>query len=256
VEFVAGGPPTSTEIEVSVLVAGKGETIVLHLGDNHWGIIDCCRLPTTNDAVPLAYLSQLGVDPSAVEFIFATHWHDDHIDGLAEVLGTCGNAEFGCSQAHTAPAFEALVLEYPKVLKSAPIQEMRRCFELIEARPPVGPVRHTPTRIVDRSIVWERDDKVVAVRALAPTPQAIARAEQDIATKLLPAAKKRLSLGKNTPNRASIVVNVEIPNDAVLCGGDLEESGSRGSGWSAVIARIGASHQKGLRLQGAAPWFG
>ena len=215
----------------------------MHLGHGAWGVIDSCRYPQTNEPVPLVYLTRLGIDPQQVRFIFASHWHDDHIQGLAETLEACSDAEFGCSAAYTGPQFEALVLEYPKSIKSAPIQEMRRCFELIEKKPPEGPVHHTPTRIVERSRVWASDDSAVVVVALAPTAQAIARAENDIVTQLLPRAKKRRAFGRLTPNQGSIVVAIELAADSVLLGGDLEEARSGGSGWSAIVAHLGGSYR-------------
>ena len=243
-DFVADGPPNDDEFEVSVFGPGAGEAIVIHLGGGAWGVVDSCRHPPTNEPAPLAYLERLGVDTGCVRFVFASHWHDDHIQGLADTLESCADADFGCSQAYTGPEFEALVLEFPKSMKSAPIQEMRRCFELIENRPPIGPVHHTPTRIVERSRVWVSNDGGLSVRALAPTSQAIAHAESDIVSRLLPLAKKRLSFGRFTPNRGSIVVVTELPGDSVLLGGDLEEAGSRGTGWSALIARLQPGHQR------------
>ncbi len=241
-EFLAG-PPSADQFELSLFGPGKGESLVVHLGQGQWGIIDSCRHPVTNDPVPLTYLDHIGVSTDNVKFIFASHWNDDHTAGLAETLEACPVAEFGCSAAYTGSEFEALAFEYPDEIKSAPIQEMRRCIEFVEAKPAIGPVRQTHTRIAERSIVWEAEDNSIAVKALAPTQQAIARAESDIAGRLLPAATKRLTLGRHTPNRGSVVLAIEIPGDSVLLGGDLEEAGSGGSGWSAVVARLLPGHR-------------
>jgi glyoxylase-like metal-dependent hydrolase (beta-lactamase superfamily II) len=124
VDFVADSLPGADEFEVSVFGPGTGESIVLHLGGGAWAIVDSCRYPPTNDPAPLAYLEQIGVSTSQVEFVFASHWHDDHVQGLAETLEACPRAEFGCSGAYTGHQFEALTLEYPRSIKSAPIQEM------------------------------------------------------------------------------------------------------------------------------------
>ena len=48
----------------------------------------------------LEYLQRIGHNPaSSVRLIVATHWHDDHIRGLAEVVRTCAAADFYCSSA-------------------------------------------------------------------------------------------------------------------------------------------------------------
>ena len=46
----------------------------------------------------LDYLENIGADPCrAVAMIVATHWHDDHIRGLAQMLHVCSNASFCCA---------------------------------------------------------------------------------------------------------------------------------------------------------------
>lgn len=234
---LAGAPPGAHQLEISVFGPGRGEAIVLHLGDDNWGIIDSCLETPGGAPAALAYLDGIGVGRDRVRFVFATHWHDDHVLGLAETLESCPTAEFGCSAAYTAAEFEALTSEFPTNLR-APLQEMRRCFSLIEARPPAGPVHHTPLRIVGRSTVWSSDNGEVTLTALAPTPQAIARAQDSIANFLLPLAKKRMTGGAMTPNHGSVVISLHTPGQAVLLGGDLEETGSGGAGWSSVILQL------------------
>lgn len=236
--FLAGARPGTQELEISLFGPGKGEAIAIHLGRGEWGIIDSCRESPGGRPAVLAYFDGMGVGTDQVRFVFATHWHDDHIQGLGETLASCANAEFGCSGAYTAGEFEALINEYPTNLRSAPIREMLKCFELVENRPPRGPVHHTPTRIVDRATVWSSETGDVTITALAPTPQAIARSQDDIAKTLIPLAKKRMTGGAMTPNHGSVVVAVNTVGQSVLLGGDLEEARSGGSGWSAVMTRL------------------
>ena len=65
--------PRPDEIEVSLLGPGYGESVVVHLGDGEWMVVDSC---TGRDGEPAAlkYLDRIGVDPgSAVRMIVATH---------------------------------------------------------------------------------------------------------------------------------------------------------------------------------------
>ena len=79
-------PPGSHEIEVSVFGPGFGESIVVHLGSGRWMIVDSCLARSTKEPAALDYLQEIGVDVSAnVRFVVSTHWHDDHIRGLAKV---------------------------------------------------------------------------------------------------------------------------------------------------------------------------
>ena len=48
----------------------------------------------------LWYFDGRGVDPArAVRLIVASHWHDDHIRGLGELVSRCPEADFGCANA-------------------------------------------------------------------------------------------------------------------------------------------------------------
>lgn len=91
--------PLEDEVEVTLLGPGYGESIVVHVGEGSWIIVDSC----INDAgkpQALDYLLGMGIDPAkAVELVVATHWHDDHIRGMNELVGACREAEFCCAGA-------------------------------------------------------------------------------------------------------------------------------------------------------------
>ncbi|MGI9185452.1 MAG: hypothetical protein ACR2GZ_10925 [Solirubrobacteraceae bacterium] len=215
---------------------GRGESLVIHLGAGAWGVVDVCRDPSTNDPVPLSYLDQIAVDPSHVVFLLATHWHDDHIDGLAETLTACRHADFAISAAYTGNEFRAVTLE-AQSLDASRVEEMIKCFELLEGRPRHHGVKATANRVLEDKRIWWNDDETVDLTAIAPTNLALDRANQDIAAKLLPIVRRRRALGRITPNQASIAAILRTPAGCVLLGGDVEERNAGDSGWSAIVAR-------------------
>jgi len=74
--------PDAQQVEVTLLGPGYGESAAIHMGNNHWAVIDSCIDSNTGQPAAIAYLENMGVDPaSAVDLIMATHWHDDHISG-------------------------------------------------------------------------------------------------------------------------------------------------------------------------------
>lgn len=76
-------PPASQEMEVSIFGPGFGECVVLHFGNNDWGVVDSCLHPASRLPTALHYLEALKVDVSqSVRFVTATHWHDDHMHGI------------------------------------------------------------------------------------------------------------------------------------------------------------------------------
>ena len=91
--------PEHSEIEVSLFGPGYGESVVLHLGENLWLIVDSCLDPLTGDPAPLTYLHHLHIDlATAVRWVVATHWHDDHIRGLGRIMHVCESAELCAPQ--------------------------------------------------------------------------------------------------------------------------------------------------------------
>ena len=101
-------PPAVSELEISILGGGKsyGESLVLHLGNNEWGIIDNCNNQKTKKALALEYLDKLNVPYKSVVFIICTHWHQDHITRITSLYEKCHNAEFYISDALNCKEFE------------------------------------------------------------------------------------------------------------------------------------------------------
>lgn len=74
---------------------GYGECVVVHVGENQWLIVDSCRNPRTGNPIASDYLESLGLEFSAVvRLIVATHWHDDHMEGLADLVSKASAVQF------------------------------------------------------------------------------------------------------------------------------------------------------------------
>lgn len=87
--------PHSDELEITTLGPGPSsrESIVVHLKNGEWIIIDSCKFG--GKVLPLEYLHCLGVNcKEQVKTVICTHWHRDHIQGLPEILNECENARF------------------------------------------------------------------------------------------------------------------------------------------------------------------
>ena len=96
---------------MSFFGTGRGECIVVHLGQGDWLIVDSCLNRQTGRPVALEYLSSLGVDyRERIRMVVATHWHDDHIRGLSQVVREAEDSEFVCSAALRRSEFIKFVL--------------------------------------------------------------------------------------------------------------------------------------------------
>src|SRR3954452_16799293 len=84
--------PEANELEISMFSRGYGESIVIHVGNGQWIVVDSL---ITKDRIPVAldYLSSIGDEPPiSVCAILLTHWHDDHVKGAGEIVRSCRQA--------------------------------------------------------------------------------------------------------------------------------------------------------------------
>ena len=235
--------PVSTEIEISLFGPGYGESVVLHLGENSWFIVDSCIDPTTGDPAPLTYLRQIQIDPAtSVQQVIATHWHDDHIRGLGRIFDTCASAEFVCSAALRDAEFRTLVMAYGEraMMTSPGVQEFYQVIQVLRARSqhrhPCPPVFATTGRCL-----WQRAISIADVQypctvyALSPSDVSILLAHRHLATLLPQENATKLRVPTLTPNHAAVVLWINIGEAFILLGSDLEEIGAPGTGWSAIL---------------------
>ena len=136
-------PPSLTELELTVFGPGTGECIVLHLGNNDWMVIDSCCPPSSDEPAALDYFGRIGVDPRArVRCILATHWHDDHIQGLAKIVDHCADARFAMSGALSGQEFFRIVLEVDALNKlvkdTSSASELADILESLKTRSDAG----------------------------------------------------------------------------------------------------------------------
>ena len=222
--------PLSNEIEISIFGNSYGECIVVHLCDGEWIIVDSFRDPYTKRPIALEYLKSIKVDCAKnVKAIVATHWHDDHVCGLSDVINECKNALFICSEAAGKNEFLELVGSDVDLNESRPgIQELSNILETLKTR------KATFMRAVENKILLNTDR--YQVYSLSPSDHAISLAHREILA-LLPADKQpRKPIAHMDPNHTGIVVLISVSGQNILLGADLAESGDIRIGWSRIVA--------------------
>jgi hypothetical protein len=238
--------PLADEVEVSVFGPGKGESLVCHLGSGRWMVIDSCIDRDTSQPVALDYLEALRVDAGTqLEIVAATHWHDDHIRGLADVVAAATNSTFHFSMALQTHNFLTLV----KAIGTRPMMEkpgaleFARIIGLLEQRVQAEGREHAPQPAVAHTLLWrpssngaDRWTGASRVEALSPSPRSVQLGLEEIG-QLLPeayAVKRRVTAV--SPNHTSLVTLAVLGDAVALLGGDLQETGASVHGWSEIIS--------------------
>jgi Metallo-beta-lactamase superfamily len=227
-------PPSPTEVEVSIFGPGHGEAVAAHLGAGQWMLVDSC-LDAEGEPAALSYLDSIGVAPEQVVLIVCTHWHDDHIGGLARTAEACTEADFAYSGALRGGEFFALVKAYAErsQMKGRGVAEFAQIARLWTDRGD-----RVPRVAVESRRLWHRaDDGMpgVSVEALSPCDAQIQRSQEALASLFPhPNTDKRAVIASD-PNHASVVLSVTVGEVGILLGADLEETGNPATGWSALL---------------------
>ena len=227
-----GRPPALDEIEVTIFGPGYGEAIAVHLGNGIWLLVDSCVNPESKMPASEEYLDSIGVNESQVETIVASHWHDDHVRGISNLAAKYANAEFVISAVFNDKEATAFVSAYGGATSSSLTGGAKELFSTIKLRDKVSFALH-------KSIVMEKHG--VRVTALSPMHGAFAQSLSNIGKYL---AKKGDSINHApalSPNLEAVVLHIDLEDDAILLGSDLEEHTNYG--WSAVIS----DHWSGAR---------
>ena len=238
-----GTPPEADQIEISLFGPGFGECCLAHLGSGHWIAVDSCIHSDSGEPAALYYLQQIGVNPAdGIRLIIATHWHDDHIRGIARVFAACPDANFCGASALTRAEFLATVLPYEQRSTVASGPGVREIFDVFEVlKRPNGTYRAltkaAPNKLVLTLPAQDlKHARGVRVTTLSPSDLQFEKFLAEI-TQLMPAVREtRRRATSQNPNHLSVVTLIEVGEVAILLGGDLEETGDPETGWSVIVA--------------------
>jgi beta-lactamase superfamily II metal-dependent hydrolase len=223
--------PRADEAEFTAFGPGYGECLVIHLGENEWAVVDSCISPDGRHPA-LDYLVAMGVEvASAVKLVVATHWHDDHVRGMARLMAACTGARFVCSVAlrddELLHGIKALRREqFPSARITSGVEEMMRTIS--QLRP------GTATWAIEGGLLYQRHtDPACRVVALSPSHQVQDLALQQIRGLVLDDPARRVP--RPDRNLGAVALWVEVGDLRMLLGADLQETASAHRGWTTVV---------------------
>jgi Metallo-beta-lactamase superfamily len=232
--------PGNDEIEVSIFGPGYGETVIVHLGLGDWLIVDSCLDKSTNRPASVNYLHKIGVDPSsAVKILLASHWHDDHVGGLASVFEECQGAQFFCSVSLKSKEFLTLVRSVGTRSIDRGVQEFAKIVTLLRDRASSrrGDAQG-PQWAMENSRLWRRDDGNFSAEifALSPSSASMTLSFHEVSQLVPGVSQQKRRLVAMSPNQAAVVLWLGLGNQSIILGSDLEEEASDSTrGWSVIV---------------------
>ena len=220
-----GAPPKEDEFELTLFGPGYGESIVLHIGGGAWAIVDSC-IDGNGKPTALAYLEHLGLDPAeSVALVVATHWHDDHIRGMAELLGACGKADFCCAGALCRREFLSVVgaMESRRISAAGSgVREIHDVFTRLKT------TASKPKFALANRLVFKRGE--CEIRSLSPDDAAFEKFLSSIGHLVPAEGRTKTRVPGLSPNEIAVALWIGIGDFAVLLGSDLEKPG-----WLSVL---------------------
>ena len=191
----------------------------MHVGDGAWILVDSCG--SSDAPAALDYLRAIGVDPSqAVAMIVATHWHDDHIRGLARMVQVCEKASFCCASVLCDEEFLTIIraLEGRHYAScGSGVSEIHGVISVL------AKISSTPTFAIANRDIFAKG--ICRIRALSPDDQTFLRFMRALGRLIPEAGQAETRIPSLSPNAASVVLRVEVSDVAVLLGSDLEKGG-------------------------------
>lgn len=223
-----GASPAADEAEIVLFGPGYGEAICVHVGNRQWLVVDSCINSDCNLPASLHYLNELGVHPSEVKAVVASHWHDDHVCGLATLSAAYPDAEFFLSSVFDTVEAKAFLAAYGGEI-APQARGARELYRIASKREKIIFTQHRV--LVLEAVVGGR---TVRALALSPGPAAQAQALAHFASHLPESTGKAIMYAPELrPNLEAIVLHIDFGEDAVLLGSDLENSGNMG--WAEIV---------------------
>ena len=229
-----GVAPSEDEVEITLLGPGYGESIVVHIGHGRWIVVDSC-INDAGEPQALEYLQAIGVEPeNAVSLIVATHWHDDHIRGMAKLVDVCETADFCCAAALRQEEFLAAIHAQngrSQFAGSSGVREMHTVFSNLRER------ATRPTfALADRRFFR---DETCEIWSLSPSDGEFVRFLESIGTLFPREGETKKRVRDVSPNHVAVVLWIQVKDIIVLLGADLETQG-----WVRIIESQGRPQER------------
>ena len=197
-------------------------------------LVDSCLNPETKESAALSYLRGIGVEVREnVCLVLVTHWDDDHIQGIAEVVDQCDRATVACSMALDRQDIAQFVIEQRRAQGGlgSGLDELRTILETCRS---TGRLLWANATL---PLHPRAAGGTATVVALSPSNDAVSRSIESLIERAagMPIAVPRRYRAPEGPNGASVAATIQAGFSSILLGADLENSANPQTGWDAVL---------------------
>lgn len=238
--------PKDEETEITLIGTGGGygECVVIKIGKKDWIVVDSCFDPVSKKNLAVEYLERIGVDiENDVRIVLCTHWHDDHILGMSQLLDLSKNATFVMAKVNDRTKFLRLInLDYLKLDKSSnsTTTEFHKCLEILEKRQ-IPPVSAISDRLIHKSFF---NAQVFEIFTLSPSDLTIQEFDSEISTLITQFGGSNKQIIVNSPNDKSVALYLKIGHERILLGSDLEVGNNPEKGWLHILSSSNSIDKK------------
>lgn len=244
--FVGMPPPAPGCLTLYGLGPGFGESLVLHMPDGLWMVIDGCTRDGIN--LPLALLDAF--DQRDIDLLVVTHPDEDHIRGLDEILHqktvhTVWRYPFGSMVRD----FLALQLNRSSLTPDHRLEALFRLHDAFHRAARAGQVEiHSGG--VD-ALCWNGRDAEYEVVSIAPTTYDAQRMRNQFdrlmslhrhgiePTERMLAFLRGERTWSDRPNAVSLGLSIRWGGMSLVLGGDVENGTDNAmSGWKGIVRRL------------------
>jgi hypothetical protein len=220
-------PPGIHDIELSVFGRGFGECLVITCGLNEYIVVDSFINNETGNPIALDYLDAIGLSSNVIKQVILTHWHQDHIMGISEVIKNA---------SPDAKLVISPIIKKEKFLEYMTIGIAEKSASTLEFGKVINFMENNTKRIIMPSpnkVVFPYRANGVEVCTLSPNDNDLF---EYINALVMPDETRKTSYSFPESNHLSIVMLIKFGTDGVLLGSDLENTNNGNSGWKGLVA--------------------
>ena len=225
-------PDKEQVLELHVFGTGQGESILLRLPGDRWGVVDYYASTQSDSASSpaLDYLESRAV--RELEFVCLTHPHSDHFRGMGQLLDRFPPRHLWLFPLGDANSFHRLAVYFG--LSDLDLCEPQDNAD--ELRKILAWCGQRRSRSVECKLKYvtlgkdiypspEEPDSAIAIRGIAPPDQIVLSYISDLFSCFRPDGTLARKLSDRDHNSISVALMIRWNNTRILLGGDVEARG-------------------------------